>query len=257
MIRSSKTGDEFCEAGPLECWCLHGNLGLPADWRAVAEQLAAQGISSRSPDLWRLLECEPLPLASFGRTLNAQVASRRGGTALVGYSMGGRLALHALLEPAHPWQAAIIIAAHPGLEDPEERAHRSAHDARRAAEALTTPWVSFVETWDQQPLLQGGPARDAASPARLQLRRREIARAFVDWSLGAQAPLWERLGEISIPVLWVVGEADEKFRELGQRACGLLPNARLAIAPGCGHRVPAEAPEWLASTVAGFLRSGS
>jgi 2-succinyl-6-hydroxy-2,4-cyclohexadiene-1-carboxylate synthase len=89
------------------------------------------------------------------------------------------------------------------------------------------------------------------------MRRREIARSFVDWSLGAQQALWERLHEISVPVLWVAGENDAKFRALAERAVSLIPHAKLAIAPAAGHRVPWEAEEWLAEEVSGFLRKGS
>ncbi len=90
----------------------------------------------------------------------------------------------------------------------------------------------------------------------LMQSRGEIARSFVDWSLGAQQPLWERLPEISVPVLWVAGENDAKFREIAERAVAAIPNATLAIAPGCGHRVPWENPEWLAEKVARFLKMG-
>jgi 2-succinyl-6-hydroxy-2,4-cyclohexadiene-1-carboxylate synthase len=88
------------------------------------------------------------------------------------------------------------------------------------------------------------------------MRRREIARSFVDWSLGAQEPLWDRLHEISIPVLWIAGENDPKFLALAERAVSLMPHAHLAIAPGAGHRVPWEAEAWFADQVARFLKLG-
>jgi 2-succinyl-6-hydroxy-2,4-cyclohexadiene-1-carboxylate synthase len=88
------------------------------------------------------------------------------------------------------------------------------------------------------------------------MRRREIARSFVDWSLGTQAPLWDRLHEIMIPVLWVVGENDTKFREVAERAVAKIPHARLVIAPASGHRVPWDAEEWLAQQVSQFLKIG-
>jgi 2-succinyl-6-hydroxy-2,4-cyclohexadiene-1-carboxylate synthase len=97
---------------------------------------------------------------------------------------------------------------------------------------------------------------DAQASGSLVMRRREIARSFVDWSLGAQQPLWERLHEITAPLLWVAGENDVKFRTLAERAVSLIPRATLAIAPGAGHRVPWEAEAWLAEKVAGFLRQG-
>ena len=198
---------------------------------------------------------QELPLADFGAALNADAGGevlRGGARSLLGYSLGGRLALHALLEPSHPWQAAVIISANPGLDAEEERAARRAQDAAWAARALTGNWQEFFQAWAAQPILNTSAPRDPQAAARLAMRRREIARSFVDWSLGAQAPLWSRLQEIQIPVLWVVGENDAKFRALAERALGLLARATLGIAPGSGHRVPWEAEAWLAEQVAGF-----
>ncbi len=259
MIRSSKQADERLEAGTLECWCLHGAVGAAGDFRAFGKQLAARKIGSRAVDLWRFLECEPMPLAKFGPALNADAggeATRGCGRALLGYSMGGRLALHALLENPHPWNAAVIISTHPGLEDTKERESRRAADAAWATRALTANWTEFLTEWNRQSVLGSSIIRDAAADHRLSLRRREIARSFVDWSLGAQAPMWDRLAEIRIPVLWIAGEHDGKFLELARRAVSQLPDAKLVIAPGSGHRVPWEAESWLADTTADFLIQG-
>ena len=247
------------EGGAMECWCLHGAVGMAADWRGFAKCLAAQKTGSRAVDLWRFLEGQALPLADFGAALNGDAGGevlRGAGRSLLGYSMGGRLALHSLLGPGHPWQAAVIIAADPGLESAAERATRRAADAAWAAMALTGNWQEFLKTWNEQPILGGTVPRDPQAAGRLVMRRREIARSFVDWSLGVQAPLWDRLHEITIPVLWVVGERDAKFRALAERAVVRMPRATLAIAPGAGHRVPWDAEAWLAGQVAGFLRGG-
>lgn len=257
MIQYSKQADERREAGPMECWCLHGAVGMAADWRGFAKHLAAAGIGSRAVDLWRFLDCCPLPLTEFGKTLNAEASgevTRGRGRALLGYSMGGRLALHALLEKDHPWQAAVIVSAHPGLET--DHAARRAADAEWATRALAGNWQEFLDAWNSQSILGTGPMRDKQASSSLVMRRREIARSFVDWSLGAQAPLWDRLHEISIPVLWIAGENDPKFLALAERAASLIPNAHLAIAPEAGHRVPWEAEAWLVDQVAHFLKLG-
>ena len=136
MIQYSKQADERREAGPLECWCLHGAVGMAADWRGFAKNLAASGIGSRAVDLWRFLDCGPMSLAEFAKALNAEAGGevfRGSGRALAGYSMGGRLALHALLESGHPWQAAVIVSGHPGLE--------SDRSVRRSAD---TAWATAI-----------------------------------------------------------------------------------------------------------------
>jgi 2-succinyl-6-hydroxy-2,4-cyclohexadiene-1-carboxylate synthase len=257
VIQYSKQADERREAGPMECWCLHGAVGMAADWRGFAKNLAAAGIGSRAVDLWRFLDCCPLPLAEFGKTLNAEASGevfRGSGRALLGYSMGGRLALHALLEKDHPWQAAVIVSAHPGLE--ADHATRRATDAEWATQALAGNWQEFLDAWNSQSIFGTSPMRDKQASSSLVMRRREIARSFVDWSLGAQEPLWDRLHEISIPVLWIAGENDPKFLALAGRAVSLMSHAHLAIAPGAGHRVPWEAETWFADQVARFLKLG-
>lgn len=259
MIRFSKVADERREAGAIECWLLHGAVGMAADWRPFAKRLAELKVGTRAVDMWRFLENQSLPLAEFGAAFNEDAAnevSRGNGRVLMGYSMGGRLALHSLLEKSHPWQAAVIISAHPGLPDLAEREARRVADAKWASQALTANWQEFLDAWNAQPILGAALPRDSQAAAAMAQRRREIARGFVDWSLGAQEPLWDRLSEISIPVLWVVGGNDAKFLEIGRRAVAAMPHARLAVAPGAGHRVPWEAEAWLARETAEFLTIG-
>jgi 2-succinyl-6-hydroxy-2,4-cyclohexadiene-1-carboxylate synthase len=262
VIQLTKQTDERLQATakardesllPMECWCLHGAVGSASDWRGLAKVLAENGVTTRAVDLWRFLECESVPMPDFGKRLNAEAAGeipRAARRILLGYSMGGRLALHALLENG-PWDAAVIISAHPGLRDPAEAAARRTADTVRATQALTLPWQDFMEQWNAQPLL-GGAMRDSREDAKLIQRRREIARSFVDWSLGNQQPLWERLREIRIPVLWIAGEQDAKFRELAEEAVALTDHFQLAICPRSGHRVPWENQDWIAEQLNGY-----
>ncbi len=241
----------------MECWCLHGAVGMAADFREFGKNLATYNISSRAVDLWRFLDCQPLPISGFGGLLNADAGGEKSssnGRVLLGYSMGGRLALHALLEKQHPWQAAVIVSAHPGLESPDEREIRRGEDARWATLALAGNWQDFLKEWHGQAVLSGSAPRSAGMDSGLLLRRREIARSFVDWSLGAQQSLWDRLHEITIPVLWVAGETDAKFLALAGRAAEMMPSASLVVAPKSGHRVPWDARDWLAEHAAAFFK---
>jgi len=202
--------------------------------------------------------------SGFGELLNALVrpASTTAPPALrilLGYSMGARLALHSLLaESGHPWDAAILVSGHPGLEEESERSTRREADAEWAALAHSGDWTELMARWNAQPVFSsGGAMRPIADRSGLVRQRREVARAFVTWSLGAQQPLWERLPEITVPILWIAGGHDEKFRTLAERAVSALPEARLAIAAGSGHRVPWETPGAFAETVMEFLEERS
>ena len=255
MIHTSKHTDERRECGAIECWLLHGAVGSVADWRSFSSAMSKRKIGTRAVDLWRFLDCAPMSLETFGNSLNAEAAgvSSRNPRVLIGYSMGGRLALHGLLQEAHPWTAAVIISAHPGLESEAERAARRARDSEWASRALTDTWASFLDDWHNQPVLDGGEIRDRQADSRLAMRRCEIARSFMDWSLGTQEPLWERLREIRIPVLWVAGENDPVYADLARHAAAQTERGRAVIAPACGHRVPWQNESWLVDQVAGFL----
>lgn len=256
MIRHSKTTDERRQGGRAECWLLHGAVGSAADWRETGKALAAHGIGSRAIDLWRFLECAPMPLDAFGTALSAEAGgevARGGGRVLVGYSMGGRLALHALLADPSPWQAAVIISAHPGLAEEADRDARLAADAEWAARAFAGDWNDFIADWNRQPILGDGGIDQPGRASRLMLRRREIARSFVDWSLGAQQPLLLPLAGIQVPVLWITGADDHKFTRLAQSAAATMPNARHLALPHAGHRVPWQAPGAFLDAITSFI----
>lgn len=235
-------------------WCLHGAVGMAEDWRGFS----VPGWAVKRVDLWRFLDCCPMGMAAFGKALNEEAAAGSGRKVLLGYSMGGRLGLHALLDGG-PWDAAVIVSAHPGLEEEAERVARREKDAGWAARALKGEWRSFLEAWDAQPVLKDCGLRIAdrglemADRTRLEIRRNSVARSFVDWSLGAQEPLWGRLEEIACPLLWVAGERDGKFRDLALRAAARRVGPPLPwIAPDAGHRVPWESAAFPAK-VAEFL----
>lgn len=242
-------------------------LGEARDWKDLAHEWAKEGHVVRSVDLWRFLSCRSMDLWEVGVAVNGEVVGNgqlrqederygmhppeRGAEkrVLLGYSMGGRIALHALLDDAERvrsgekplWDAAVMISAHPGLESEEDRSIRRSSDAEWAGMALKGDWDELLEKWNAQGVLQGGQSSQDRS--RLRLRRHEIARAFVVWSLGTQNSLWDRLGEIVIPVRWVVGEGDAKFRVLAERAVERLPQAKLDVVAEAGHRVAFDHPE--------------
>jgi 2-succinyl-6-hydroxy-2,4-cyclohexadiene-1-carboxylate synthase len=225
-------------------WCLHGAVGQAADWQGFA----VPGWAVKRVDLWRFLACCPMTMPEFGRALNAEARAVEGKQVLVGYSMGARLALHALLDGG-PWDAAVLVAPNPGLESEAERAARREGDAEWASRALSGEWSDFLDAWNAQPVLADSDRRrPLAAP-----HRREVARSFIDWSLGAQEPLWDRLGEIACPVLWCTGERDGKFTALGERAVPSLRDGERWVAPGAGHRVPWDAPEAFRDKVGEFL----
>jgi 2-succinyl-6-hydroxy-2,4-cyclohexadiene-1-carboxylate synthase len=167
---------------------------------------------------------------------------------LAGYSMGGRVALHAALALRDRLDGLLLVGASPGLEDPAERASRRASDDALAARIEAIGVEAFAREWAAQPLFAGQPERVAAGAHADRLRNTPagLAAALRGLGTGVMEPLWERLGELTLPVTVVVGERDEKFRALGERMAARLPDARLVVVPGAGHAVQLEAPDAVA-----------
>ncbi|MGC6427649.1 MAG: alpha/beta fold hydrolase [Akkermansiaceae bacterium] len=202
---------------------LHGAVGMAKDWKEILPEAHAW-------DLWGMLSTGERPLAEAGEII-ARAASD--GDTLVGYSMGGRIALHALLSGQCRWQEAVIISAHPGMTSGREERLQSDQDWADFAEE---DWVNFLRDWNDQAVLSG-PEPTWPSRDRLVARRMEVARSFRCWSLGAQDDLRPFLPRISCPVRWIVGEKDEKFVKLAEEAVSLIPDAVLEVVPNAGHRV--------------------
>jgi 2-succinyl-6-hydroxy-2,4-cyclohexadiene-1-carboxylate synthase len=235
-------------------WCLHGFLGRGADWTALRAAGAAAGLPPvHTPDLFAHEPFGPRAgsLAAWGAWLAAHVAERDPEPVLVGYSLGGRLALHALLAPAAAWRAAVIVSAHPGLDSEEARAQRREEDERWARRFARDPWTAVLADWDARDVFGGAPA--PAQRPEGAYDRPALAAALRHWSLGAQEPLTGRLGAIRRRVLWIAGQRDRHYVALGGSAVRALPRGELRVAPDAGHRVPWENEVWFGETVCGWL----
>ena len=160
----------------------------------------------------------------------------------VGYSMGGRVALHAAL--AHPQlvERLVLIGATAGIEDPVERLERQRADEALADHIEAVGVEAFIDEWIANPLFAGLTPDTAMRDDRLRNTASGLASSLRATGTGTQEPLWDRLQEIDAPVLVIVGELDAKFTELGERMVSSLPHADLVVVPGVGHSVHLEAP---------------
>jgi 2-succinyl-6-hydroxy-2,4-cyclohexadiene-1-carboxylate synthase len=232
-------------------WALHGFLGRGPDWDALRSRCAVASLPAlHTPDLFGAPPTHR-SLTAWAAHFAAWVAKTDQSPVLLGYSLGGRLALHALLDRPEVWRGAVLVSTHPGLDDPAARAARRADDARWAERFLRDEWDTVLTDWNARPVFGG--ARRALERPESAYDRTALATALVEWSLGVQEPLLDRLGEIPCPVLWIAGVRDARYVQLGRDAVAQLPHAELRVAPDAGHRVPWEAPEWFGEQVVGFV----
>jgi pimeloyl-ACP methyl ester carboxylesterase len=110
---------------------------------------------------------------------------------------------------------------------------------------------AFVREWSAQPLFAGLP-RGVAEQANADRRRNTaagLAAALRGLGTGVMPSLWDRLGELRVPVTVVVGDRDAKFLDIGERMAAALSDARLVVVPGAGHALPLEAPDAVAAAL--------
>ncbi|MCW1966917.1 MAG: 2-succinyl-6-hydroxy-2,4-cyclohexadiene-1-carboxylate synthase [Anaerolineae bacterium] len=172
---------------------------------------------------------------------------------VLGYSMGGRLALgFALLHP-HCVRSLTVISGSPGLATEAERAARRASDDALAQRIERNGIAAFVAEWEKLPLWRGQTlSENAAAKLRAERMRNQpsgLAHSLRGMGTGAQPSFWHRLGELAMPVLWLAGERDAKFVEIAQQMHTALPASRCIIAANAGHALHLEQPQWVADSV--------
>jgi 2-succinyl-6-hydroxy-2,4-cyclohexadiene-1-carboxylate synthase len=184
----------------------------------------------------------------------AALGEAGGRAAYVGYSMGGRLCLRLALDRPDLVGALVLIGASPGLADPAELAARAAADEALAEEIERDGAEAFVDRWLGQPLFATLPPEAAGRADRLANRPEGLSASLRRLGTGAQAPLWDRLGSLAMPVLLLAGAEDHKFAAVAARmAAAIGPSARVELVAGAGHAAHLERPAEVAATVAGFL----
>jgi len=243
---------------------LHGFMGSAASWSAhtaifarrfelIAVDLPGHGLSDSPGDAsrYRMERCVEDILA----VLDLVGLSRIN---LLGYSMGGRAALH--FTAAHPDRVSALIleSATPGLRDPAERQARIASDYALAERLERDGLNAFVDYWTNLPLFASQSRLPADVRANLRAQRLEnnviwLANSLRGMGTGAQASLWENLASIKLPMLLIAGALDEKFTCIAQQMAQSMPHARLAIVGNAGHTVHLEQPAKFDQLVLDFV----
>lgn len=180
-------------------------------------------------------------------------------TALLGYSMGGRLALHFALAAPQRLAALVLESASAGIESEPERAARRASDEALAADIESQGLEAFADRWQALPLFASQQRLPAEVLARQRQRRVAssapgLANSLRGMGTGTQEYLLPRLSELRLPVLLLAGEADARYASLTREMQRLIPGSRAEVVPEAGHAVHLEQPEIYAGLVGEFLR---
>lgn len=182
------------------------------------------------------------------------VGEECGRAAYVGYSMGGRVALHLGLAQPGLVERLVLVSVTGGIEDNAERAARRREDDALARSIEADGVEAFLDRWLAEPMFANLPADAAGLDARGENTAEGLAAALRLMGTGTQEPLWRRLDELTMPVLVVAGDRDDKFAEQALHLGGWIgPTAELGLVPDAGHACHLERPEAFLELLLPFL----
>jgi 2-succinyl-6-hydroxy-2,4-cyclohexadiene-1-carboxylate synthase len=212
-------------------------------WRPVAELLP-----ERYPS--RLLDHAE---HSFEGRMGEILGS--GASVLVGYSLGGRLALRAALRSPDSFTAVVLVGATAGIDEGPLRAHRAEADEKLASWMEAMPIEDIVGLWERQPLFadQSDALVEAQRAGRLSQDPRSLALLLRTAGQGVLDPVWHELRALDLPLLAIAGARDEGYMAAAKRMASVAPRGRVAIVEEAGHAAHLQQPEEVAGLIAGFL----
>ncbi len=242
---------------------LHGFMGCSSDWlpvinllekehRCIAMDLPGHGksIGIAQDSTWDFTFVADAVIESLVK-MDAVPCD------LVGYSMGGRLALYLVLTFPTYFRRVMLESASPGLRTADERAQREQSDQKLALRLENEPLSSFLDDWYRQPLfatMRNHANFDLLFRRRNQNQPRLLAKSLREMGTGAQPSLWNTLPELKNPMLLLVGEKDVKFRAIAEHMQSRNAQISIEIVQNTGHNIHAESPDLFANAVQRFLR---
>jgi 2-succinyl-6-hydroxy-2,4-cyclohexadiene-1-carboxylate synthase len=213
-------------------------------WRPVAELL---------PERYPSVLLDHSENSFEGRL--AEIRDAGGGRVLVGYSLGGRLALRAALREPEHYLGVITVGATAGIDEPSLRSVRAEADERLAAWMEAAPIEDIVGVWERQPLFadQSETLIEKQRPGRLDQRPEDLALLLRTAGQGVLEPVWHDLLRFEPPLLAVAGSRDEGYVRAAKRIADTAPRGRAEIVEDAGHAVQLQRPDVVAGLIETFL----
>lgn len=243
---------------------LHGFTGDTTTWSKITDQLSTA------------FRCISIDLIGHGRTESPEDLSRYtmdhvsndldcilsvlevDQAILIGYSMGGRSALHFAMRYPHKMKALILESASPGLKTGEERVERRKNDHALADKIMREGMEAFVDFWEEIPLFTS--QKKLTDEERAEIRKQRLGQSPLGLSnslkgmgTGAQASWWDQLCELSLPVHLLVGELDQKFVHIAEEMKKLNPNFQIVTISNTGHAIHVEEPRKFGTIIESLL----
>jgi 2-succinyl-6-hydroxy-2,4-cyclohexadiene-1-carboxylate synthase len=213
-------------------------------WRPVAELL---------PERYPSVLLDHSESTFEGRL--AEIRAAGAGRVVVGYSLGGRLALRAALREPSRYLGVVIVGATAGIDEPSLRSVRAEADERLAAWMEAAPIGDIVGVWERQPLFadQSEALIEEQRPGRLEQRPESLAMLLRTAGQGVLEPVWHELLGFELPLLAIAGSRDEGYVRAAKRIADTAPHGRAEIVEDAGHAAQLQRPDEVARLLERFL----
>lgn len=262
-VRDGTYGVRVSAGDSAPLLALHGFTGSGATWDALAAAMPARRVIA--PDLPGHGETDvggsparhriARTIDDLDNLLDDLEIER---TALLGYSMGGRIALRFALRHPERITALIVESSSVGLRD-DERPARIAADGALATRLETDGLEAFVDHWQSMPLWESqrttlsAGARRRLRTQRMAQRVERLAASLRGAGAGCDPAITEQLAGLRLPSLLISGALDRKYCEEAAMLHRGIAGSRWAAIPNAGHAVHIEQPHAFRDTVAAFL----
>ena len=255
---------------------LHGFLGSPKDTQflfperlsknVIAVNLMDSDFQSQAPGFENWVKTFYKIYDNFDNT-NLHPIRESGPRRLIGYSLGGRLALHLLKARPDFWDQVILISANTGFDDSwqnnqdnsisnflnfPERQQRWKDDQKWAEKFLTLEFTDIWNQWNQQSFFKHSVNTHRENELQ-QFDRKVLAHILIHWSLAFQCNMRPTILENSSKIISILGSEDLKYRNLWEPLCEQSKKLTLKIIPKAAHRIFLDNPIALKSALTEFL----
>ena len=246
-LSSIRTG--AADATPIAL--LHGFTQTAGCWGTFADILAASNpiVAVDLPGHGGSAEVRtnlPQTAELLATTLPASI--------VIGSSGGGRVALHLALSHPELVDRLVVIGSTGGIASNDERHQRRIADEALADHLEDIGVEAFLDEWLSQPLFSSLSAEQSFRELRATNSASGLASSLRLCGTGTQEPLWDRLGELNMPVLVIAGANDDKFTNLGNQLVESIgANASMQLIDDAGHSAQLENPAATASVITNWL----
>ena len=239
-----------------EFFALHGFTGAGLDFAPLAQALP---YAITAPDLPGHAGA-PMPTGETGFLGLADELARciRKPMFILGYSMGGRIALALALRHPEKVLGLVLVGASPGIEDSVERDARRVHDDMLSRRVHSLGVEAFLHAWNEQPIIASQARIEESAREAMAGQRRLHTADGLAWSLlhtgtGVMPSLWEAIDGLEPPTLAIAGSTDEKFRDIAREMSLRSTRTETAEAADAGHCAHLENPAAVGALIEAFI----